>query len=587
MRAGATIAAGIVSAGFVAGAAVLFAMAQKSPHGEYERATERVRETKDASSSWSIEIARVRSDPLADFDNLTAFAPRIEDMQRDLRETARGIEALPDRLEADIHVFLSAVDAKRERVERFKTAYAVVRNSTRYLPIAAGNATRHAHHEEKRDLEREIAVLAEDVKTFLAAPDGVTRDALMERVGVLREKSVSETPALANAIANLLAHTEVLLTTQGEMNDLFQKATSTEIGDLSRRLEADLSGRALKHAGEAANLEAASYAAGASAVLVWALTLALRRRRRQGARAEGTIDLSESPAGGAGEESAPAGAVPAAMGAGAEGSPDGAVWDTERGATADEEMAGEMGVRYKFISKHIAEVTGRTASQAVKRLNIMEETHARARGSIARQRARLDAGDQVDLAEELETAHAITAQVRREVSTIANLTRRLAAGSEVEDPSEQRQRIDLNGCVERVARWFEERDGFTIQRQLGAVPEIVGAATELRVVLKEILENAVEATHPTGKAPKISVNTQVRDGKAQVTVRDNGEGIAPEHRKRIFRAFMSTRNDHAGLGLTLVGMLVKKHEGEIRVSSLAGEGTVIRIALPLGTGAGQ
>ena len=579
MRAGATIAAGIVSAGLVGGAAILFSMAKKSPHGEYERATEQVRETKDASSSWSIEIARVRSDPLADFDSLTAFAPRIEGMQRELRETTRAIEALPDRLESDIHVFLSAVDAKRERVERFKTAYAVVRNSTRYLPIAAGNATRHAHHDEKRDLEREIAVLAEDVKTFLAAPDGVTRDALMERAAVLREKSVSQTPALANAIANLLAHTEVLLTTQGEMNDLFQKATSTEIGDLSRRLEADLSGRAIRYAGEAANLEAASYGAGTAAVLVWALTLAVRRRRPRPASPGAEIELAEPPATRAHEERAAAAAPAGGPGA------DAPAWEMQVGAEPGEDMAGEMGVRYKFITEHIAEVAGRTASQAVRRLKIMEETHARARGSITRQRARLDAGDEVDLAEELETAQAITAQVRREVSTIANLTRRLGAGSEITGPSEQRQLIDMNECVERVARWFEERDGFTIQRQLGALPEVFGAATELRMMLREILENAVEATRASGKTPKISVHTQERDSKAQVTVRDNGEGIAPEHRKRIFRAFMSTRDDHAGLGLTLVGMLVKKHEGEIRVSSLAGEGTVIQVALPLGTGA--
>ena len=96
-----------------------------------------MRQIQQLSSSWSIEIARVRSDPLADFDSLAAFIPRMASLKESLSDASRRIPGLPDRLANDIRGYLSAVDAKEERIERFKTGYAVVRNSTRYLPLAA------------------------------------------------------------------------------------------------------------------------------------------------------------------------------------------------------------------------------------------------------------------------------------------------------------------------------------------------------------------------------------------------------------------------------------------------------------------
>ena len=582
MRVGTSIVATIVSACLIGTAAVLFMMVKKSPHTNYEEAMEIVRKTQDISANWSIEMARVFSDPLADFDKLTAFAPKIEQLQRALRDTTRKIETLPDRLGNDIQVFLSAIDSKKERIEGFKTTYAVVRNSTGYLPLAAGNAMRQANRVGAKKLENEIAVLAQDVTTFLASPSGNTREHLVKRVDQLRETSVSQEPSLTNAIANLLAHTEVLLSRQEPMNALFQNATSNEISDLAQRLETDLGNRAQKHAEHASNLEIAVYGTTGLTVVLWILLGIYRRSRSEEYREPRTESTGEMETMFADPEEI----------VDEEDTQRFERRETEQGGESrlgkedgsDGAMAAVMGVRYRFITEHIASISGRIATQILKRISFMEQTHARARTSVMGQQHGLVEENEVNLAEELETARAITAQVQREVATIKNLAQRLASGGEISGAAEQRQMVNMNECVDNMAHWFEERDGFKISRQLGHMPELFVARTELCMVLKEIFENAVQATAATGRNPRISVQTRAQDGKAQVTLTDNGEGIAPENRKRIFRAFMSTREKNAGLGLTLVSMLVRKHEGGIRVSSIESEGTIIRISLPITMG---
>ncbi|MDD9980553.1 MAG: hypothetical protein OXU81_04205, partial [Gammaproteobacteria bacterium] len=137
MRTPALILGIVVSVTLLAAAGVLHTLAGSTGAHAYRGAIEQVRAIGQLSSSWSVEIARVKADPLADFDSLAAFIPRMARLTEHLAGTARTIPGLPDRLAADIQAYLAAIDAQAERIERFKTGYAVVRNSVRYLPLAA------------------------------------------------------------------------------------------------------------------------------------------------------------------------------------------------------------------------------------------------------------------------------------------------------------------------------------------------------------------------------------------------------------------------------------------------------------------
>jgi signal transduction histidine kinase len=65
-----------------------------------------------------------------------------------------------------------------------------------------------------------------------------------------------------------------------------------------------------------------------------------------------------------------------------------------------------------------------------------------------------------------------------------------------------------------------------------------------------------------------------------VEVRDNGVGIAPEHRERIFLPFYTTKPTGTGLGMAIVKKLMDLHGGEIEIDSAPGRGTTVRLVLP-------
>ncbi len=80
----------------------------------------------------------------------------------------------------------------------------------------------------------------------------------------------------------------------------------------------------------------------------------------------------------------------------------------------------------------------------------------------------------------------------------------------------------------------------------------------------------------------LEVNSYARDGKIQVSFRDNGPGMSRSHLQRIFDPFFSTQNrvKQAGLGLFVSYGIVKAHGGEILVESRLGEGSTFVVALP-------
>ena len=150
MRSGAVILGIVVSAILLAAAGALYVLASNNNGQHYRQTIDLVRQIQLVSSEWSMEITRVRSNPFADFDSLAAFIPRMARLKEDLSDTAQRVPGLPDRLASDIQAYVNAVEAKEERVERFKTGYAVVRNSKRYLPLAATNVLREAQDYQGR-----------------------------------------------------------------------------------------------------------------------------------------------------------------------------------------------------------------------------------------------------------------------------------------------------------------------------------------------------------------------------------------------------------------------------------------------------
>jgi len=101
--------------------------------------------------------------------------------------------------------------------------------------------------------------------------------------------------------------------------------------------------------------------------------------------------------------------------------------------------------------------------------------------------------------------------------------------------------------------------------------------------LLNLLRNAVDATPERDGNIQMGTRVQTGAGDAsvvEISVEDNGCGIAAELVDRIYEPFFTTKRDGTGLGLALVQRAVEEHRGSIRCESLPGKGTVFRLVIP-------
>lgn len=96
-------------------------------------------------------------------------------------------------------------------------------------------------------------------------------------------------------------------------------------------------------------------------------------------------------------------------------------------------------------------------------------------------------------------------------------------------------------------------------------------------VFVNLLTNAVEAM-PDGGI--ISINIEGKDGGVVVEFRDDGEGMVPAMKYKIFELFHTTKATGTGIGLPIARKIVEAHDGSIDVLSRPGEGTTFTVYLP-------
>ena len=107
---------------------------------------------------------------------------------------------------------------------------------------------------------------------------------------------------------------------------------------------------------------------------------------------------------------------------------------------------------------------------------------------------------------------------------------------------------------------------------------------QLRRVLINLLDNAVEATDPPGR---VAVSVRRDGGDIELVVADTGPGVPPEEREKVFLPFFSRKGRGSGLGLSIVHRVVADHDGSIRIEDNEPHGAVFRVRLPARGGTGR
>lgn len=107
----------------------------------------------------------------------------------------------------------------------------------------------------------------------------------------------------------------------------------------------------------------------------------------------------------------------------------------------------------------------------------------------------------------------------------------------------------------------------------------------LKQVLLNILINAVQSIAARGE---IIISTQALDDNyQQITIQDNGCGIAEDIKSKVFDPFYTTKPSGTGLGLSISQRIIASHDGDIRLESQPNKGTTFIIILPVKYGAGN
>ncbi len=188
--------------------------------------------------------------------------------------------------------------------------------------------------------------------------------------------------------------------------------------------------------------------------------------------------------------------------------------------------------------------------------------------------------------EDRQTRERFLGIIRREAQRMQALVEDLMSLSRIEaikheSPSDP---VDIVAVAREIANEIGEIAAVTVTSNCDRA--IVGGdRNQLAQVIRNLVDNAIKYGKPDGDVA-ISIEAS-ETGWLLLNVRDEGEGIAPEHLPRLTERFYRADASRSralggtGLGLAIVKHIVERHRGRIDISSRQGRGTTVSIMLPL------
>ena len=173
--------------------------------------------------------------------------------------------------------------------------------------------------------------------------------------------------------------------------------------------------------------------------------------------------------------------------------------------------------------------------------------------------------------------------IRKEASRLVYLIDDIIRLSQLDEGAEMpREDVSLRVLSEEVCETLADAAKLkdVSLEVIGDDGVINGVRRLLYEIVYNLCDNAIKYNNPGGKV-KVSVSEQ--QGAVQISVSDNGIGIAPEHQDKVFERFYRVDKSHSkqsggtGLGLSIVKHAVQYHHGKISVESELNKGTTISV----------
>ncbi|PGF16726.1 histidine kinase [Natrinema sp. CBA1119] len=156
--------------------------------------------------------------------------------------------------------------------------------------------------------------------------------------------------------------------------------------------------------------------------------------------------------------------------------------------------------------------------------------------------------------------------------------------SRIDSQGDPFEPVDLDAVLEDVLtdlQMMVERSDAEIAAE--PLPKVQGDPHQLRQLFQNLLSNAIE--YSGDEPPREDITAERSGGTWEISVRDEGIGIDPDERDRVFRVFqrLHSREEYegTGIGLALCRRIVERHGGEIWVDAEPGEGSTFTVTIPV------
>jgi len=196
--------------------------------------------------------------------------------------------------------------------------------------------------------------------------------------------------------------------------------------------------------------------------------------------------------------------------------------------------------------------------------------------------------DKVGMMESANIIHRQAAHMTNLISDLLDVSRVTRGQIEIDKAPVDLVRV-MHSAVEQVSALVGHREHRLVMHLPDAPVWVLGDKTRLVQVVTNLLVNAARYTQPKGV---LTLTLSTTQGQAQLSVQDNGMGIAPELAARVFELFVQAKRSTdgvlggLGLGLSLVKSMVEAHGGKVSVYSAGlSHGSTFSVTLPLSAAA--
>jgi two-component system phosphate regulon sensor histidine kinase PhoR len=142
----------------------------------------------------------------------------------------------------------------------------------------------------------------------------------------------------------------------------------------------------------------------------------------------------------------------------------------------------------------------------------------------------------------------------------------------------------IDQALKGARRMADERSSGLVRDVEADLPDVAADASQILQLLDNLLTNALRYGEP---GTPVTVSAKAEGPMVHLAVADQGEGIAPEHVKRVTERFYRVDTSRSrslggtGLGLSIVKHVVERHRGRLAIESELGKGTIVHVFLPV------